>query len=864
MMPAHAMEEKALLDALDSSPSGLSEKKAAELLALHGPNRLPEEKPVSILAFFLHQFKSPLIYILLLAAVMSLVIGDRTDAGFIFAVLLINAAIGGFQEYSAQRSSIALKAMVTPRAEALRGGEIVEIDTATLVPGDIVLLSSGMRVPADMRLLDARNLSIDESVLTGESVPVGKRPADSLPLDTPLGDRINMAFAGTIVSSGRGEAVVTSTGIETEFGKIASSIFGQPPGKPPLVVRMEKFTKRVALAMGVFAILLVALALMHGMPADQVLVLVVALAVSAIPEGLPVAITVALAVAMGRMAKRNVIVRRLVAIEALGSCTCIASDKTGTLTANRLTAESILLPDGRQPKFREGGLARIARAATLANEGVLAKQNGELVCHGDAVDAALLLMAHEIGVSQSDYLESQLDVIPYESEHRFSASLNRIDGLPTVFVKGAVETVLDMCAKMETAAGDVQLDAENAKAMAKSLSESGFRVLAFAEGRKDALDRENLQGLTLLGFVGMSDPPRKEAKAAIHACKRAGVRVVMVTGDHSATAFSVAKAIGLADEPEEVATGSDLNEARLEGEAIFDSLCSKTLVFSRVDAGQKLQIVDSLQRKGHFVAVTGDGVNDAPALRAAHVGIAMGKNGTDVARETAGLVLTDDNFASIVAGIEEGRVAYANIRKVIFLLISTGAAEIVLFLLALAAGLPFPLFAVQVLWLNLVTNGIQDVALAFEPAEGNELSGPPRSPEEGVFNRVMIERVLISAVLIGGVAFLTYLWLLDKGYGQIEANNIILLLMVLFENIQAFNSRSESLSVFRHDPMRNRLLLFGTLAAQSIHILAMYTLPGILHVQPVSFSTWLALLAVSLTLLGAMEAYKYVRSSPGR
>lgn len=390
-------------------------------------------------------------------------------------------------------------------------------------------------------------------------------------------------------------------------------------------------------------------------------------------------------------------------------------------------------------------------------------------------------------------------------------------------------------------------------------------MLALAEGRLalapgEALSREHLKGLSFLGLAAMSDPPRPEARAAIAACRRAGIGVSMVTGAHPVTALAVAREIGLLGE---VATGAELAAAAADAEPALDKLVGRARVFARVEPQQKTAIVESLQRSGHFVAVTGDGVNDAPALRAAHVGVAMGARGTDVAREAAELVLADDNFASIVAGVEEGRVAYANVRKVIFLLVSTGAAEIVLFLLALAANVPLPLVAVQLLWLNLVTNGIQDVALAFEPAEGDELSRPPRAPGERIFDRLMLERVALSALVIGGLAFAVYQWLLGRGYTVEEARNSVLLLMVLFENVQAFNSRSETLSVFRHDLLRNKFLLFGTLAAQLVHIGAMYT-PGlreVLGVHPVSAAHWLELLAIATVILAAMEVHKRFRAS---
>jgi magnesium-transporting ATPase (P-type) len=885
----HALAAEEALAELESSPRGLSRAEIERRLARFGRNALPRARPPSVAAIFVRQFKSPLIYVLLVAALVSLLLQAWSDAGFIFAVLLLNALIGTFQEYSAERSAEALRELATPRARVEREGTTHEINAEEVVPGDVVLLESGGKVPADLRLLSEHSLAVDESLLTGESLPVGKRAAAVLARESALGDRANMAFAGTMVTAGRGRGVAVATGLDTVLGRIAESVVGRRPSKPPLLVRMERFTRLIAVAVGAASVLVAVVALARGATLAEVFVLAVALAVSAIPEGLPVALTVALAVGMRRMARRNVIVRRLIAVEALGSCTHIASDKTGTLTVNQLTVRrlqfpdqppweltgegiapegTIVLPQGASASGRESMIERLARAAALANEGALSAREDGWVGHGDTVDVALLVMAHKLGVSAAalEGLAPQLAVIPYESELRFAASLNQFPEAKRAAVKGAVERVLEMCARMASAAGEVALDADLIRGQQSALAEEGYRVLALADGAL-ALDKDetfspkHLAGLTFLGLVAMSDPPRPEARAAVEACGRAGIEVSMVTGDHPVTALAVSRDLALAHDPREVVTGQELGEAAVGGPHVLDRLTAQARVFARVEPQQKLAIVESLQRNGHFVAVTGDGVNDAPALRAAHVGVAMGEAGTDVARETADLIITDDNFASIVAGIEEGRVAYGNVRKVIFLLISTGAAEIVLFALALAANVPLPLLAVQLLWLNLVTNGIQDIALAFEPAEGDELARPPRAPGERIFNRLMIERVALSALVIGGLAFGAYHWMLAQGHSIEQARNETLLLMVLFENVQAFNSRSETRSALGHNPLRNPLLFFGTLAAQLVHIGAMYT-PGlrdVLAVRPISLASWTELLVLALMLLVAMEAHKMWR-----
>ena len=883
----HAASARQIIAALQTSIHGLTQSEIAGRLQRYGRNTLPRAQPSGIGTLFLSQFASPLIYVLVAAALLSVVIGEWSDAGFIAAVLLINAVIGTIQEYSAQRAAVALRELVTSCCRVLRNGDSHEIDAEELVPGDIVLLESGDRIPADLRLLTCHDLEVDESLLTGESIAVLKNADQILKAQAPMGDRHNMAFAGSLVGRGRGQGVVVGTGLETELGYIAAAVLGKRATKAPLLIRMERFTRRVAIMVGVAALIMAAVAVSRGMPLTEIFLLAVALAVSAIPEGLPVALTVALAIGMRRMARRNVIVRRLVAVEALGSCTFIATDKTGTLTVNQLTARHLVFP-GREPWLVTGsGIApegdiqiphglpqsesrrlvnRICKAAVLANDASLSRRAGSWTHHGDAVDVAVLVMAHKAGVIQADMVSRSPETacIPFESERLFCASLNRVNGKQHAFVKGALERLLPMCTRMAAPGQDLDLDRRLLEKQAEDLASRGYRVIALACGELmlatgEIFSEDKLKGLTLIGLIGLIDPLRGEVKNAIRNCRQAGIKVAMLTGDHPATALAVARELELSDSADQIITGPQLKQAADSGD--MDQLTRQAQVFARVEPRHKLDIVESLQRNGHFVAVSGDGANDAPALRAAQVGVAMGKSGTDVAREISDLVITDDNFASIVAGVEEGRIAYANVRKVIFLLISTGAAELVLFTLALLTAQPLPLLAVQLLWLNLVTNGIQDVALAFEPAEGDELRHPPRSPRESIFNRLMIERVVISALVIGTIAFSTFHWLLNQDYTLDEARNGTLLLMVLFENIHVFNSRSETRSAFRHNPLRNPVLLFGTAAAQLVHIGAMYTpwISEVLRIQPVSPQHWLELLGLALTVLVAMELHKAYR-----
>jgi P-type Ca2+ transporter type 2C len=884
---SHAITGDAALAALQSSLHGLTRSEAKARLERHGYNILPRTKPPSITKVFLHQFASPLVYVLVVAALLSLVIQEWSDAGFITAVLLVNAVIGTFQEYSAQEAAEALQKLVTTKSKVLRDGEIYEINAEELVLGDIVLLESGDKVPADLRLLVCHDLEVNESLLTGESLPVLKDANSVLDADVALGDRANMLFTGTLVGRGRAQGVVVSTALDTALGRIAADVLFKQPPKAPLQVRMDKFTHRVAIFVGLAALSMFGVAVMRGTPFGETFLLAVALAVSVIPEGLPVALTVALAIGMQRMARRSVIVRRLLAVEALGSCTFIASDKTGTLTVNQLTARCIafpnrdvwevsgegLVPEGTiltprgTPSADEGAqLERLCQVAVLTNEGFLGRTESGWTHHGDAVDVAFLIMAHKVGVLKAETANTfpEISSIPYESERLFSASLNKVNGRQHAFVKGAFERLLPMCTAMVTPSQDVVLKKELIEQQAHTLASSGYRVLALAAGEiklgsGEIFTEEHLHGLTLIGLVGIIDPLRTEAKAAVAACRTAGIEVAMITGDHPATAFAIAHELGMVERPDQLVTGPELRQAT-DAETI-DQITRQARVFARVGPHQKLDIVQSLQRNGHFVAVSGDGANDAPALRIAQVGVAMGKSGTDVARETADLIITDDNFASIVAGVEEGRVAYANVRKVIFLLISTGAAELVLFTLALLTGMPLPLLAVQLLWLNLVTNGIQDVALAFEPAEGDELRRPPRSPREPIFNRLMIERVVISALVIGTIAFLVFQWLITRGFTLDEARNGTLLLMVLFENVHVFNCRSETRSVFQHNLLRNPILLIGVAVAQLVHIGAMYTpwISDVLKIQPISPEHWLELLGFALIVLVVMELHKVIR-----
>ena len=876
----HSESPESILGALGTVPRGLTPAEVGRRQHEYGLNLLPEKGPEPLWLIVLRQFANPLIYILVAAAVVSVAIGDIKDAGFIAAVLVINAAIGTWQESQAEKSSLALRKLLRIHAHVERDGEVSEINAEEVVPGDIVWLESGYRVPADVRLISSNGLEVDESLLTGESLAATKDADWMGAAETTLADRHNMAFAGSMVARGRAKAVVVGTGLATHVGQLAVDVLGSVGGKPPLLVRMERFTNYVAVGTLAAAVVIGGLGIvLWKYTLVETFFFVIALAVSAIPEGLPVAMTVALAVATTRMARRNVIVRRLTAVEALGSCTLIATDKTGTLTCNELTVRAVTLADGTAYQVTGEGfvpngqilqhkspadpatnepLAATVRAAVLCNEADLRHRNGEWTWRGDAVDVALLSLGEKAGVTRERLLDDfpQVNQTPFESEHQFSASFHRSGDDTVVFVKGAPERVLDMCEKQLSDADRERLDQA-----ALELAKRGLRVIAVAARRiQQTLSPAEVPpkptDLNLLGFMGMIDPLRTGAREAVANCRLAGVQVTMITGDHRITALAIARDLGLAEHDDEVITAAELDGKSNEE---LTEIVRRVRVFARVTPRQKLEIVNAARRAGHFVAVTGDGVNDAPALRAANVGVAMGKAGTDVAREAAELVIADDNFSSIVGGIEEGRIAYDNIRKVIFLLVSMGAAELLMVLMAVLTGLPVPLLPVQLLWLNLVTNGIQGVAIAFEPGEGDSLRRKPRPPGEPVFNQLMLERLLVAVLVVGLGGFLVYDTALRMGWAVADARNLLLLCMVLFENFHVGNCRSETRSAFSLSPLRSPVLFFGTLGAFLVHVAGMYVpfLQDMLTAKPVDPSMWGVAIAVSLLVVPAMELHKW-------
>jgi calcium-translocating P-type ATPase len=882
----HALTCEEVGNLLQTGNEGLTESEVIKRRKQTGINSLPEGKGISVLLIVWHQIKNPLISILLVAALVSLAIGDYKDAIFIFTVILLNSVLGAYQEFKAEKSAASLKTMLQIKARVWREGHLKTVDSKELVPGDLVFLESGYKVPADLHLIEAQNLQIDESFLTGESVAANKRLGEKLAANTPVSDRLNMAFAGSTVMSGRAKGRVVQTGLFTQVGKIARHLTESKSNLPPLVLRMNRFVKHIAYVILAISFVFAWVMRAQGAENEQIFFFVIALAVAAIPEGLPVGLTVALSIATKRMSDRQVIVRKLTAVESLGSCTVIASDKTGTLTVNEQTVRKVWLSHEKSWDISGEGyngtgslvptpendidLEELLHVSALANEAELYEESGNWNFTGDAMDVALLSMVIKAGLASEKIRETlKLSAqIPYESELKFSAAFWKSGDKEFAGAKGALETVLPFCSYHLKNGIASELDKQAIQAEAEKMAEAGFRVLAFAGGavseteKQNALKDHKLSGLNFLGLVCFIDPLRPEAKLSVERCKEAGIKVIMITGDHPGTAANIASELGILNSKEQVISGRELSELMEQDSQAYHSKLSDKTVFARVSPEQKLQIVDSLIKNGEFVAVTGDGVNDAPALKRAHIGVAMG-SGTDVAKETASMIILDDNFRSIVEGIEQGRFAFDNVRKVIYLLVSTGLAVVLLCVGAISLGMPLPLLPVQLLWLNLVTNGIQDVALAFEGGEPGAMKRPPRKTKEGIFNEKMITQTLVSGLLMGSLVLGLYIYLMnDEAVELPVAQNLVLLLMVFLQNVQVFNCRSERVSAFRVPISRNWLLIGGVILAQGIHILSMQLpfMQEILGVAPVPWKNWLQILMLALPLLFVMELYKFIRT----
>lgn len=883
----HALDVEAVQRRLMTDAHGLSPHEVEARLDRFGPNQMDEEPSPPAWAVFAGQFRSPLIFILLAAFVVTMALGEYVDAGVIAAVLVLNAVIGFTQERKAEGAVRSLMQLVVPRARVLRDGHDHEIDSRELVPGDVVLLESGMRIAADLRLISVNALQVDESLLTGESDSVTKH-VESVDITTGLSDRPCMAYTGATVTAGRGTGVVVATGDDTELGAIAGLMRTEAVGATPLQLRMDRFAKVIGAAVAVAAMVAFVSGVALGEPVEEMFLVAVALAVSAVPEGLPVAVTITLAVGVRRMARRNAIIRRLPAVETLGSTTVIGSDKTGTLTENRMTVQELWtvdhrfvlaggVPDGEFLEGTEPAAIDVSRAfhltllaGVLTNEADLHWSGDDLVTTGDPTEIALLLSALTADVEPADARAAYpvFAEIPFEPAQQYSASVRTRRGEHLVFVKGAPERIIAMCAEMLTDEGPVGLDRALVAAAADALAAKGRRVLAFAyrplpEPLADPSDLDEPDGLVLLGLQGMIDPPRDGVGDAIAGCQDAGIRVVMITGDHVETARSIAADLGIGTLDDDAMTGDDLS--RLDDEQLCEQV-GRTSVYARVSPEGKLRIVRALQANGEVVAVTGDGVNDAPALRAAQLGIAMGAKGTDVAREASEMVLSDDNFVSIVAAVEEGRVTFDNIRKVTLFLVSTGAAEVFGIIVAVWLQWPLVLLPAQLLWLNLVTNGFQDIALAFEPAERGVLRRPPRPSTGGVLDRMLWERVAIGGLVMGTGMLIMFRWELDATGSLAQARTVALTTMVIYQVFQAGNCRSETDSVLFRNPLSNPFLFFATVAAVGVHVAALHLpfMQYVLRVEPIGPGAWIRIVLMATSILVAMELHKILRHRTAR
>jgi len=882
----YQLDVKETLRKLDTSENGLVDAEIRNRQKQYGPNKLVEAERISPLKILLHQFTSPLIYILLVAGVVTFLLKEFVDSGVIFAVVLLNAVIGFIQEFKAEESVRALKKMVVPKARVVRDGKEKEINSEELVPGDMVLLASGAKVPADLRLIHTIELRVDEAMLTGESVAAEKMTAPIREENLTPGDQRNMVFMGTVVVNGRAKGIVTATGTKTVLGGIAEDVRDIGLVKAPLQEKIHDFAKTIGLFVLAISALLFVAGLLIGENAKDMFMVVVAAAVATIPEGLPIVVTIAMAVGVARMARQNAIVRKLPAVETLGSTTVIGSDKTGTLTKNEMTVKLLydgvhvyevsgsgyepkgeILHEGRAINAKENAvLEQLLRIGLLCNESELYEEDGLYRVDGDPTEGALIVSAMKAGcsVEEEKAKYQQVALIPFESDRGYMATLNGHGAKRVLLVKGAPEKILEMCsANMPDceAAGKKIMD------VAAGFAKDGLRVLAFAYREVPAemtelTHRDVASGLVFAGLQGMMDPPRPEVLEAIAGCQQAGIRVVMITGDHAVTAGAIAAKLGIAEKDAEVLTGRDLEG--MDDERLF-AQTGTVNVYARVSPQHKLRITEQLKKQGHIVAVTGDGVNDAPALKAAHIGIAMGRSGTDVAREASDMVLTDDNFASIFNAVKEGRIVFDNIRKVIFFLIPTGVAAILSILGTVVMGLPIPYVPAQLLWINLVTNGLQDVALAFEPGEKGILDRPPRDPREGIMSRLLVERTLLVGFLIALGVVYNFISALQAGDSLEKARTVAVTTMVFFQFFQAWNSRSEYQSVFKLKLLGNPFLFYSMIAAFLAQLAVIYVpvLQWIFRTEPISGGEWLQILIVSSSVVVVVEIDKFFRSRIG-
>jgi Ca2+-transporting ATPase len=858
----HRLDREAAAAQLDSDlNAGLSDAAAAARLEQLGPNALHEASRRHPLVMLASQFTDFMILVLIAAAIIAGVIGEPADAIAIVVIVFLNGIIGFVQEYRAERAMAALKQMASPQARVIRDGQAGLIDATALVPGDLVELEAGNILPADLRLTELASLKVDESALTGESQPVEKQLAQLHETDLPLGDRLNLAYKGTIVTYGRARGLVVATGMKTELGKIAALLSGES-GKTPLQKRLARFGRSLALVvLAICAIIFVA-GWLRGEPPLVMLLTAISLAVAAIPEALPAVVTISLAFGAARMVRQNVLIRRLPAVETLGSVTTICSDKTGTLTQNRMQVDCVRAVGETRPGLPDTGAApwhELGLAMALCNDAV-ADADGKL--NGDPTETALFEAARAAGFDKPQWQDRlpRLAEIPFDSERARMSTLHRENDAVLMLVKGAPESVLARCADQLGRDGIEAIDQAALRDEAERLAAQGLRVLAFALKRlprvPQALDAAALEnGLSFVGLVGLIDPPRPEAAESVAACKTAGIIPVMITGDHPATARAIAQRLGIIGDGGKVLTGSELERLTLEE---FEREVGSVRVYARINPEQKIKIVQALQDQGEFVAMTGDGVNDAPALKMADIGIAMGRGGTDVAREAAHMTLLDDNFATIVLAVREGRRIYDNIRKFVKYTMTSNSGEIWTIFLAPFLGLPIPLLPIHILWINLVTDGLPGLALAGERAERKLMQRPPRPPQESIFARGMWQHMLWMGLLMGGVSLATQAWAIHDGSAHWQSMVFTVLTLSQLGHVLAIRSERESL--FTQGVFSNPLLTVAVLLTFALQMAVLYVpwLNPIFRTEPLSLGELAACLALSSVVFVAVEIEKWL------
>ncbi len=866
--PWHATSATEVLAQLATNPQGLSEDEASSRLTRVGPNRLTPARPVSAVRVFLDQLSSVVVLLLVVASLVSVLLGKLTEAAAIAAVLAINTLIGFMTELRARRAMEALVHFDVPRAWVIRRGRLQTIPADAIVPGDVVHLAPGRLVPADARLVDATDLRTVEAALTGESLAVSKTADVALPTETPLADRVNMVYKGTTVAAGEAHAVVTATGAATELGRVGVLVAALPVERTPLERRLDALGHRLAwLVIGVAAGV-AGLGAVQGAPLALVLQLGIALAVAAVPEALPAVATIALAVGLRRMARRHALVRRLPAVEALGSTTVVCTDKTRTLTSGEMrvrrmwTAGCDVALGEEDPPPTGAAIRRALEAAALASRPQASSIDGDAAAAGDPVDEAVLRAAAQAGVDRGRLVGERpsAGLVPFSSDRKLMASFHHVEGRLVAYVKGAPRQVLAICAQVAGAGGDGALDEQTRAALVtinEDLARRGLRVLAVASGLVSEPAASALRGLTFVAFLGLMDPPARDVKATIARLRRAGLRTVMLTGDQRLTAEAIGRELGVLSEGDGALDGPALDAG---SEVELQARLARVGVFSRITPAHKLAIVRGLQARGEIVAMIGDGVNDAAALRKADVGVAMGLRGADIAKEAASVVLQDDRFETIAVAVEEGRVIYDNIRKFVFYLFSCNVAEVLVLLLASLAGLPLPVLPLQILWLNLVTDTFPALALAMEPADPDVMSRPPRDPQEAILSRTFLANILAYGGLITASTLGAFVWALSRE--PLRATTISFMTLALAQILHLGNARSVGAVLHPRRAAANRYALAGVTLSVGLQIAAVTLDPlaRLLTVEPLGFAEWIVVGACSAVPAVTGQVVKLQRS----